>query len=68
MERVTADKRHKVINRRYIIESRNGELAEETVIADADSLGRILDEVFGVIPPGSVETLFERLESGETSR
>ena len=68
MERVGANKRHKLINRRYVIESRNGELAEEMVITDADSFGRILDEVFGVTPPGSTEALFEQLAVGANNR
>lgn len=62
MERVAADRRHKLINRRYIVEARDGEPVEETPIADAKSLGRILVEVFGVVPPGSVGDLFDRLE------
>jgi N-hydroxyarylamine O-acetyltransferase len=62
MERVGPDKRHKLINRRYAIETRDGRLAEETVIADAAAFGRILDEVFGVLPPEPVEAWFDRLE------
>src|SRR5437588_781754 len=62
MERVGPDKRYKLINRRYAIESRNGEVTEEKVIENAEEFGRILDQVFGVTPPGPVEALFDRLE------
>jgi N-hydroxyarylamine O-acetyltransferase len=63
MERVGRDKRYKLINRRYAIESRDGETIEEAVIENAEEFGRILDEVFGVTPPVPIEALFDRLES-----
>jgi N-hydroxyarylamine O-acetyltransferase len=61
MERVGSDKRYKLINRRYAIESRDGEATQETLMENAEELGRVLDEVFGVIPPVPNRELFDRL-------
>ena len=61
MERVGADKRYKLINRHYAIESRDGEITQEADIDDAGEFGRILKDVFGVTPPVPMETLFARL-------
>jgi N-hydroxyarylamine O-acetyltransferase len=61
MERVGPDKRYKLINRRYAIESRDGEIAEEAVFENAGAFGRILNDVFGVTPPVPIEALFDRL-------
>lgn len=62
MERVSAEQRHKMINRRYVVEGRDGEVAAETVTADPEAFGRILSDVFGVTPPEPVEALFNRLD------
>ena len=62
MERVGSGKRHRLINRRYAIESRDGETIEETVIENAEEFGRIIDQVFGVTPPVPIEALFDRCE------
>ena len=61
MERVAPDRRHKLINRRYLIEARDGALVEERTLADADELAGVLDAVFGVTPPVPMEALFDRL-------
>ncbi len=60
LERVGSDKRYKLINRRFAIEARDGELAEERAIGSADELRQILDETFGVTPPAPAEEIFAR--------
>ena len=61
MERVSGDKRYKLVNRRLAIEERDGNVVTERPIGSAEELGRILDETFGVVPPVSAEELFVRL-------
>ncbi len=63
MELVSPTQRHKLINRRYAIEARDGKVVEEKNLESAAELGGILDRVFGVTPPGSIDSLFDRLAS-----
>lgn len=60
MERVTRDKRFKLINRRFVIEMRDGEVASERAIESPEEFGRILDEAFNVVPPVPVAEIFRR--------
>lgn len=61
MERVSSDKRYKLINRRFEIEARDGQVAVERTIDSAEELRQVFDEIFNVIPPASVEEIFSRL-------
>ena len=61
MERVSSDKRYKLINRRFMIEARDGEVTVERSIGSADELHGILDETFNVTPPAPIEEIFARL-------
>jgi len=63
MERLAADKRYKLINRRFVIEARDGELAAESVVGSAAQLRGILEETFGVTAPVPAEEIFPRLGS-----
>ena len=63
VERVSRDKRYKLINRRFAIEAREGQIVAEQTIATADELGRILDQTFNLAPPASVEEIFARIGS-----
>jgi N-hydroxyarylamine O-acetyltransferase len=58
MERVSNDKRYKLVNRRFMIEARDGQLAVERLIDSADELRQVLDETFNVAPPAPVEEIF----------
>ena len=60
LERLAADRRHKLIADRYIIEGRDGERLEERPIESADQLERVLEDVFGITPPVPVADLFAR--------
>ena len=64
MERVSADRRYKLINNRFAIEARDGEVAAEQELGSAEELRRVLDESFGVTPPVPVEELFARIADG----
>jgi N-hydroxyarylamine O-acetyltransferase len=61
MERVSNDKRYKLVNRRFITEARDGESTVERVLDSAVELGHVLDETFNVKPPAPVEEIFIRL-------
>jgi N-hydroxyarylamine O-acetyltransferase len=61
MERLSTDKRYKLVNRRFIIEARDGESTVERVLDSAVELDHVLDETFNVKPPAPVEELFIRL-------
>ncbi len=62
IERVSGDKRYKLINRRFIIEARDGHVAVERSIDSAGELRQVLDETFNVTPPAPVEEIFARIE------
>ena len=61
MERLAHDKRYKLINLRLAIEARDGAVAEERAISSAVELDQVLNETFGVTPPGPVEKLFAKI-------
>jgi N-hydroxyarylamine O-acetyltransferase len=61
MERLAADKRYKLINTRFAIEARDGQVIEERQINSADELGKLLDQVFGITPPAPPAQIFERI-------
>jgi N-hydroxyarylamine O-acetyltransferase len=61
MERVTADERYKLANRRLTIEARDGEVRIERSIDSADELRQVLHETFNVEPPVPVEDVFVRI-------
>ncbi|GLH81234.1 N-hydroxyarylamine O-acetyltransferase [Bradyrhizobium sp. SSBR45G] len=60
MERVTRTARHKLVNRRSVIEARDGEITEERTIQTAAELGRVIDEIFRVTPPVPVDDIWAR--------
>ncbi len=59
-ERVTADRRYKLINRMFLTEARDGELVAEQPVASAEVLGRLLETQLGIQSPVPVEDLFRR--------
>jgi N-hydroxyarylamine O-acetyltransferase len=61
MERVAADARYKLTNRRLTVEGRDGEVKSERAIDSADELGQVLHQTFNVEPPVPVEEVFARI-------
>jgi N-hydroxyarylamine O-acetyltransferase len=61
MERLTRDRRYKLVNNRLIIQTRDGEAAEERVIGNADEFGQVLDQTFHISPPVPAREIFARL-------
>ncbi len=60
IERLAGDRRYKLVNNRFIIETRDGEVADERVIGSADEFGRVLDQTFHISPPAPVQDIFAR--------
>jgi N-hydroxyarylamine O-acetyltransferase len=63
MERVSRDKRYKLVNRGLRIETRDGEVISERSIGSAEELRHVLDETFNVTAPAPVEDIFNRIGS-----
>ena len=61
MERVSSDKRYKLINRRFVIEARDGQAASERSLGSAAEFSQVLDETFNVTPPAPAEDIFARI-------
>lgn len=63
MERVSSDKRYKLVNRRLSTETRDGQVVSERSIGNAEELRKVLEEAFHVTPPAPVEDIFNRIGS-----
>ena len=63
MERVTSEKRYKLVNRRLVIETRDGQMMSERSISHAEELRQVIDELFNVTPPVPIEDIFNRIAS-----
>lgn len=61
MERVGKGRRYKLINDRFIVEARDGEVEEERRIASSGELSQVLDETFNIVPPVPAEDIFARV-------
>ena len=64
MERLISNKRYKLINRRFIIEARDGQVASENIIGSVEEFRHILDQTFNVTPPVPIDEIFLRLSDG----
>jgi N-hydroxyarylamine O-acetyltransferase len=62
MERVTDDRRYRLVNRRLVTEARDGEIISERMIETAAELAHVIDEVFGVTLPVPAEDVWARTE------
>jgi N-hydroxyarylamine O-acetyltransferase len=62
MERVAGGRRHKLVNRRLVVEESGGCSIEGRNVESAGELGRLLRETFMVEPPVSAEELFARMK------
>lgn len=61
IERVSSDKRYKLIDRRFRIEARDGEVTVDRRLGSAVELRQVVDEIFGVTPPAPIEEIFNRI-------
>ena len=61
LERVTADKRYKLVNRTLRVEGRDGEVVSEQSIGSAEELQHVLHVTFNVAPPAPIQEIFTRI-------
>jgi hypothetical protein len=61
MERVSDDKRYKLVNRQFSIEARDGRRLDERTLGTVAELQKAFEETFNVVPPVPVEQVFSRL-------
>jgi N-hydroxyarylamine O-acetyltransferase len=61
IERLTRDTRYKLVNNRFIIQTRDGEFADERMIGSAEEFGQVLDQTFHISPPAPAQEIFARL-------
>ena len=60
IERLANDRRYKLINNRFLVETRDGEICSERIISSAIDFALILDEIFYITPPIPAEQIFSR--------
>ena len=65
MERVTGERRFKLVNRHLIIEARDGEQVSTRMLESASELRQVLDETFNVASPVPVEELYAIISRSE---
>lgn len=65
MERVTGDRRFKLVNRHLIVEARGGEQISTRMLESASELRQVLDETFNVASPVPVEELYAIISRSE---
>ena len=63
VERLTPDKRYKLINTRFAVEARDGAVVEERTLTSAGELAELLDKTFNVTFPVPAEDLFARISA-----
>lgn len=61
MERLAGDRRYKLVNRRLIVETADGEVDSERLIESSDDLRQVLGEHFGMQPPAPVDEIFGKI-------
>jgi N-hydroxyarylamine O-acetyltransferase len=61
MERLTRDRRYKLVNNRLIIETRDGEVASERLIGSAEEFGQVLEQTFHISAPAPAQEIFARI-------
>jgi N-hydroxyarylamine O-acetyltransferase len=62
MERLSHGRRHRLIDRRLVVEARDGEVIDERRAETADELAAVIDEIFGVTLPVTAGELWRRFE------
>jgi len=63
IERVTSDRRYKLMNRTLTIEARDGKVINQSTIENQTELQKILEDTFAVKPPVPIEEVFARISN-----
>ncbi|HLJ00624.1 MAG TPA: arylamine N-acetyltransferase, partial [Bradyrhizobium sp.] len=61
LERLTIDRRHRLVDLTLSAEARDGEVMAERTLRNADELREVLRDIFRVTPPVSAEEIFGRI-------
>ena len=61
LERLSEDKRYKLVNRKFAIEARDGQPLDVRTLGTSAELAKTLEEIFNVEPPVPVEQVISRL-------
>jgi N-hydroxyarylamine O-acetyltransferase len=61
LERLSGERRFKLVDRALSTEARDGEVINERALASAGELGDVLRDVFKVTPPVAAEEIFSRI-------
>jgi N-hydroxyarylamine O-acetyltransferase len=61
IEKVGGGKRHKLINRNFLVEARNGEVKEHHELTSAEAFVATLSDHFGLDLPAPADEVFDRL-------
>jgi len=65
LERLSRDARYKLVNRRLVIEAREGVVLSERIIETPEALRSVIDEVFGITLPVPIDDVWARTETNE---
>jgi N-hydroxyarylamine O-acetyltransferase len=60
MERLDGERRHRLVDRIFSTEARDGEVISERALRSANELHEVLRDIFKVTPPVTVEELFSK--------
>ena len=60
MERLSGNRRYRLVDRTLSTEARDGEVVSERVLRNAGELGEVLRDTFGITPPVPAEEIFDR--------
>jgi N-hydroxyarylamine O-acetyltransferase len=63
MERLSRDKRYKLNDRTFLVEAREGEVAVQRELSNAEELRQVIDDTFRITLPAPAEEIFERIGS-----
>ena len=61
LERLGRNRRYKLVNERYIVQTRDGMVAEERAISSAEELGQLLEQTFRISSPAPAQDIFARV-------
>ena len=58
VQRVSSERRYKLVNRQLTVEARDGQIVSERMLGDAEELRAVLDETFNITSPAPIEEVF----------
>ena len=62
MERLSGERRYRLVDRTLSMEARDGEVTAERTLQNADQLGEVLRDTFGITPPVPAVEIFGKID------